>query len=116
MTDEGYAEGVDSLLIDEGGMAFTTYASDTRALAEASNVWAVQRLRWFAADFVRADVEDGRLVITDLRMGQEPNYVFRHVVAERGNPHWEPIPPKRLTMRIDRGDLGAVWRRIWHGD
>ncbi len=116
LTDDGYAEGFDSLLIDEGPMAFTTYDFDTRALAEASDLWAVRQLRWFAADFVRADVEDGRLVITDLRMGYEPSYVFRHVVAERGNPHWEQVEPERLMMLFDRGDLGAVWRRIWRTD
>ncbi len=116
LTDEGYAEGFDSLLIDEAHMAFTPYAFDTVALAEASDLWAVQRLRWFAADFVRADVEDERLVITDLRMGQEPNYVFRHVVAERGNPHWSPIEPERLTMLLDRGDLAAIRRRILHSN
>ena len=114
LTEDGYAEGFDSLLIDEGGMTFTSHVSDTRALAEASDLWAVERLRWFAADFVRADVEDGRLVITDLRMGVEPNYVFRHAVAERGNPHWKPLPPERLMLLFDRGDLAAVWRRMLH--
>jgi inner membrane protein len=114
LTDEGYAEGYDSLLIDEGRMAFTTYASDTLALDEAGDLWAVQRLRWFADDFVRADVEDDRLVITDLRMGAEPSYVFRHVVAERGNPHWTALPSERLMMLFGRGELTAVWRRILH--
>ena len=85
LTDDGYAEGFDSLLIDEGHMQFSSYTSDTDALAAAADIWAVQRLRWFAGDFVRADVVDQRLVITDLRMGLEPDYVFRHVVAEQGN-------------------------------
>lgn len=112
LTDEGYAEGFDSLLIDEGDIAFSSYPSDTAALAGASGLWAVQRLRWFADDFVRADVVDGRLVITDLRMGQEPQYAFRHIVAEYVNPHWEPIPPERMMVVFDRGDLGKVFERI----
>ena len=112
LTDDGYAEGVDSLLIDEGGMAFSTYSSDNRALAEAGDIWAVQRLRWFADDFVKADVVDGRLVITDLRMGQEPRYVFRHIVAEQGNPHWQPITPERAMAMFDRQDLASVFERI----
>ena len=112
LTDEGYAEGFDSLVIDEGNIAFSTYPSDTQALVEAGNIWAVQRLRWFADDFVRADVVDGRLVITDLRMGQEPQYVFRHTVARVGNPHWEPITPERMMVLFDRRDLGKVFERI----
>ena len=112
LTDKGYAEGFDSLLLDEGGMTFTTYPSATAALAEARDIWAVQRLRWFADDFVRGDVIDDRLVITDLRMGQEPTYVFRHVVARRGNPHWEEIVPERMMVMFDRGDLASVFERI----
>jgi inner membrane protein len=112
LTEDGYAEGFDSLLVDEGGMRFTTHASDTAALAEAGDIWAVQRLRWFADDFVAADVIDGRLVITDLRMGQESRYVFRHVVAEWGNPHWQPITPERMAISFDRSDLASVFERI----
>ena len=112
LTPDGYAEGFDSLLIDEGNIVFTGYPSDTAALADAGDVWAVQRLRWFANDFVRADVVDGRLVITDLRMGQEPQYVFRHAVAKSGNPHWEAIPPERMVVLFDHRDLGKVFERI----
>jgi len=112
LTDEGYAEGFDSLVIDEGAMRFSRHGSDKNALAEAGDIWAVQRLRWFANDFVRADVVDGRLVITDLRMGQEPRYVFRHVVAEYGNPQWQPIPPERMMALFDRRDLARVFERI----
>ena len=114
LTDEGYAEGLDSLLIDEGRMQFSTFVSDTRALEQASDIWAVRRLRWFAADFVTADVVDGRLVISDLRMGQAPDYVFRHVVAEQGNPHWQAIPPERMMQFFGRSDLASVWRRLWN--
>lgn len=112
MTDDGYAEGFDSLLVDEGGVAFAAFRSDTEALTEAGNVWAVARLRWFAEDFIRADVIDGRLVITDLRMGQEPRYVFRHVVAKQGNPHWEPVEPEQVMDIFSRGDLATIFHRI----
>ncbi len=112
-TDNGYLEGFDSLLVDEPGLEFRAYTSDTRAMAEADSIWAVQRLRWFARDFVRADVESERLVISDLRMGQEPHYVFRHVVAVRDNPHWVPVTTELLPFSIDQRALGRVWQRLW---
>lgn len=112
LTEDGYLEGFDSVLIDEGGMTFTQYPSDNEALTAADDVWAVRRLRWFASDFNRADVVDGRLVLTDLRMGQEPNYVFRHVVAEQGNPRWQAITPERYVMSFDRLDLNWILHRI----
>ncbi len=113
-TDEGYLEGLDSLLIDEGTMQFTEFTSDEQALAEAADLWAVQRLRWFADDFITADVVDDRLVISDLRMGQAPRFVFAHVVAERGNPHWEPIPTEQVHAVFAGRDIAAVWHRIFN--
>lgn len=111
-TDEGYLEGLDSLLIDEGPMQFRKFESDEQALADAAELWAVQRLRWFADDFITADVIDDRLVISDLRMGQAPRFVFSHVVAERGNPHWQAIPSEQVRAVFAGRDLGEVWHRL----
>jgi inner membrane protein len=111
-TPEGYLEGFDSLLLDEPTIDFRSYDSDVRALAEASDVWAVARLRWFARDFVKAEVRDGRLLVSDLRMGHEPSYVFTHVAAERGNPHWQAIATELIPVRYDRDILAETLQRI----
>ena len=113
MTDDGYLEGFDSLLVDEGPMRFDAYASDTEALHDASDIWAVGRLRWFSRDFLKAENDDGRLLVTDLRMGQEPNYVFTHVVAACGNPSWIPATTELLPTNFDSGVLRETWSRIW---
>ena len=113
ITDHGYLEGFDSLMVDEGTMRFTAYASETDAIEGAGDIWAVSRLRWFAQDFVKADIDNDRLVISDLRMGQEPTYVFSHVVAARGNPHWKEIPAELLPVSFGDRALSGVWDRIW---
>lgn len=113
LTDEGFLEGFDSLLVDEGRIDFTAHRFDRALLDASSDVWAVSRLRWFARDFVRAGLDDDRLLITDLRMGQEPIYVFTHVVAERGNPHWQPIPTELISPAIDERVLLDAWQRMW---
>ena len=113
ITDHGYLEGFDSLLVDEGTMRFTAYTSATDAIEGAGDIWAVSRLRWFAQDFVKAHIDNDRLVISDLRMGQEPTYVFSHVVAARGNPHWKEIPAELLPVSFGDRALAGVWDRIW---
>jgi inner membrane protein len=113
LTDAGYLEGFDSLLGTKDGIDFLAYDSDRQALREANGVWAVSRLRWFSRDFVKASVVDDRLLITDLRMGQEPIYVFTHVAAARGNPHWEPVPTELISPAIDERILLDAWKRIW---
>ncbi len=112
-TGEGYLEGFDSLLVNEGPMHFEAYASDRQALHAASNIWAVARLRWFSHDFVKARVHDDRLIVSDLRMGQEPAYVFTHVAAARGNPHWQEIPTEHIPISFSDRSLSQTWRRIW---
>jgi inner membrane protein len=113
MTDEGHLEGFDSLLVDEGTVRFTAYPSAVDAVQDAGDIWAVNRLRWFARGFVRAWIDNDRLVISDLRMGQEPTYVFSHVVATRGNPHWKEIPAELLSITFADRALGQTWDRIW---
>ena len=113
MTDDGYLEGFDSLVVDEGNMQFVAYLSDRQALDEASDVWAVARLRWFSRDFMKARVVDDRLLLADLRMGTEPIYVFTHVVAARDNPHWVAIPTELLPVSYDSSALAGTWERIW---
>ena len=113
LTDDGYLEGFDSLVLDEGVMQFEAYESDNAALEAASNVWAVQRLRWFSRDFMRATVENDRLVLADLRMGTEPTYIFTHVVASYSNPHWNEVPTELLPVSFSDRALAEVWQRIW---
>lgn len=113
MTGDGYLEAFDSLLLDEEALRFERYDSDTASLSAAGDLAAVRRLRWFSANFVAAEVTNGELVISDLRMGQESRYVFRFAVARRGNPHWQPIPPRQIPTLISREDVARVWERMF---
>ena len=75
----------------------------------------VERLRWFASDFVSAGIIDNELVISDLRMGQHPTYVFNHVVATASNPHWKPVTSRQLDVSFEARQLGGVWDTLWNG-
>ena len=112
-THDGYLEGYRSLVADEGPMSFTAYPSDNDSLQAASDIWAVARLRWFTHDFLKAQVRNDKLILSDLRMGVEPSYSFVHSVAARGDPHWHSIPPERITVTIEPKALLNLWHRIW---
>ena len=114
ITPNGYVEGYRSLAADRGPMTFRGYPSNTQALAEAGNVPAVQRLAWFNHGFMHAQVVNRELVLSDLRMGSEPDYFFRFAVARQGSP-WHAIPPRQLTMSRDAARMwGDTWQRIWN--
>jgi inner membrane protein len=115
MTPDGYVEGERSLVADDGPMRFRAHASDVPALAAARGFPSVARLLWFDHGFAMAQVRDGELVVSDLRMGSEPDYAFRFVVARQVTGGWQAIRPPRqapLDMRADSA-LAGVWRRIW---
>lgn len=53
-----------------------------------------ERLRWFTDDWLRYDVIDDALVVSDLRMGMAGHYTFRFKMAERApDGAWNAITP-----------------------
>lgn len=113
MTPDGYVEGFRSLVADDGAMTFRGHPSNVQALAEADDVPAVRRLAWFNHGFMRAQVVGDELVLSDLRMGSEPDYFFRFAVARRGSA-WQAIEPRQLQITRDANRLWtATWQRIW---
>lgn len=121
MTPNGYVIGERSLVADRGPMRFQGHASNTQALAQVRGLPAVRRLAWFNRGFMRAQVVDGELVLSDLRMGLEPQYNFNFVVARQHGAGWEAVPPRQVEAAyrapVARGRIGdalaRVWRRIW---
>ena len=120
MTSDGFVEGEYSLLDDlphdlpdtRGPMVFRAHRSDVDALDAARGIPAVARLLWFNHHFAKAEVVDGRLVLSDLRMGAEPDYTFRFAVAARDGNGWRAIPPEDPDWRQTRRMLGLMWRRL----
>lgn len=121
MTPEGYVIGERSLVADHGPMRFQAYPSQTAALAQAGSIAAVRELSWFNRGFMRAQERDGQLVLSDLRMGIEPDYNFNFAVAERRGGQWVAIAPRHVGAAYRAagadGNLGAalqaMWQRIW---
>lgn len=115
MTPEGHWEGERSLVADRGPICFDRHAWDTGALAQAAHLPAVRRLAWFNRGFMRADVEGGELRLSDLRMGAEPDYAFRFIVATWRGDDWQPLKPAvQLPWSVQaQGQLGPLWQRIW---
>jgi inner membrane protein len=86
----------------------TAYAhprGTARAACLAGND-AFRKLAAFNGGYFRIDVEDGEVLVSDLRMGLTPNYVFRFAVAEE-TPGGvvEMRPERRQLERSSNGDL-----------
>jgi inner membrane protein len=114
MTPQGFVEGERSLVADREPIVFRSYSSNVEALHGAQDIAAVQRLAWFNHGFQKAQVRDGVLVLSDLRMGAEPDYAFNFAVAERDGAAWRAIPARQLRWPWQATRrLTSMWQRIW---
>ena len=115
-SDGNYYEGYYSLLDGHSEVTLHRYESSKELLADLEKHWPVERLRWFTKGFYKVWQADGSVVISDLRMGSEPSYVFSFIVAKMGNPHFSAVPVQRLPADRDLDQLKFVWTRIWSAE
>jgi inner membrane protein len=114
LTPQGFLEGERSLVADEGPMEFRAYRSDRNALDQVADFPAVARLLWFSHGFMKAETRDDRLVLSDLRMGAEPDYSFRFAVARANGDGWRAMRVEQLKWPWAASRrLPDMWRRIW---
>ena len=108
----GYYEGFYSLLDETPDVPVKRYNSETELLRGIEDHWPVQRLKWFTKGFYAVSQLGQNIVITDLRMGLEPDYVFNFGVGKVDNPHAVHIPSKRMPTSRQLEQLRWVWERI----
>ncbi|MCB1887401.1 MAG: metal-dependent hydrolase [Rhodocyclaceae bacterium] len=108
-----YHEGYLSLLDPPGALRFTSYPRHPELLAPIADSAPVSRLDWFTRGFNAAALVTGDIVVTDLRMGLEPDYIFRFKVGRMSNPHAYPVPPERLPAQRPMARVAWVWQRIF---
>lgn len=113
MTDNGYYEGYYSLLDDNPAVTTKFYPSQTHLLEGIEHHWPVQRLQWFTRGFYSVQLVANDIVIQDLRMGVEPDYVFQFKVGELSNPHAVATKSERIPSQQRTERLADVWQRIW---
>jgi len=85
---------------------FTRYPREPALLAGLGDHPPVQRLRSFTDGFYGVEPRDGRVVITDLRMGQAGFYAFAFTIGAIRDEGVEPHTPERY--RYTRPD----WARV----
>jgi inner membrane protein len=105
-----YREGFASLLDPAGPMRFDRFDRGLDLYREVERFWGTRRIAWFSHGFFRMDERDGVATIADLRMGQEPDYVFRFRVAARMSPQWREADRAAVGSRGDAA-RGLAWLR-----
>lgn len=113
VSPQGYYVGYYSLLAP-GPLRFELHPSEPELLADVAEVWPVQRLRWFTKGFNVVSEREGQVILSDVRMGLEPNhYVFSFALGQRLNGTTELIPAARVApASYQQSDWRALAERI----
>lgn len=74
---DGYLEGYYSLLGHDQSIDFSFYSNDKNLYQAVHNNWYIKRMAWFTQGIFSVAENNGDVIITDLRMGGEPCYIFR---------------------------------------
>jgi inner membrane protein len=116
MQPDHYFEGFYSLLDKERNIAFDRFDRGARLAPELRGIDRFERIAAFSRGFYALREDGPRLIISDLRMGQEPTYTFSYAVAERASPPRALVPTMHVGKRPDTDRLLPwLWRRI-NGD
>jgi inner membrane protein len=112
-----YLEGWYSFAAPARTAFMQPYPGNRELIEPLADNWNVQRLAWFSSDWYGVEQIDGRVVIEDLRMGEEGQYVFRFAVGEQRDGDTVAIAPEALAwpVRLDRATFQKLWRRIRTG-
>ena len=70
---------------------------------------AFEKLNWFSRGFYRTDLVEGKVVMSDLRMGLTPGYVFRFAIGEAQGAEVTPITPERVSGLVQIEDEDWNW-------
>jgi inner membrane protein len=117
VSGDSYHEGYYSLFDKNDKtprIAFDAYPRGNALASELQDVDGVQRVRAFSKGLYAMREEAGRVLISDLRMGQEPDYTFTFAVAEK---HSAAVPIAVPEMVGGRGDIACslswLGTRMW---
>jgi inner membrane protein len=109
-----YFETYFSLFDQERPLYVDFYPRNLELMAGIEEHPPVVKLRWFTRGYYSFSKIGNHVVMTDLRMGSEPNYVFQFKVAKLNEGDPNPIDDARVETARDWRGLAWIWKRIWN--
>ncbi|PLR27103.1 MULTISPECIES: metal-dependent hydrolase [Pantoea] len=107
MTPERYGEAYWSLLSPGRSLQISWHDRQPALFTPFKGQWHAERVAWFSHGFYAMKQEGDRTLISDLRMGEEPDYTF---TFNLGSPQSPELAPQREPSV--RPALGEAWHKL----
>ncbi|MBE0378134.1 metal-dependent hydrolase [Pseudoalteromonas prydzensis] len=112
VTDQGHYEIYASVFDDVTNVDMQFYPSENALLEKLGGAKQITLLQNFTKGLYGVYQQDEKVIMSDLRMGQEGYYVFSFVVAEFKNKQLIAGQYQQLSNRFPRDKLGLIFARI----
>lgn len=109
LEDDRYHNIYISLFDDDAQAKIYTHPRHPELVACLGDNDAFAKLKWFSRGVYRADLEEQNIVVSDLRMGLTPSYVFRFAIAGYAFEEATSIPPQAVTNRMETIEQDLSW-------
>ena len=113
MSDGHYYEGYASVFDSVNDVSLNGYQTTPSLIKPIDKQWGIQRLQWFTKGFYSIREQTDKVILSDLRMGMECQYVFNFVVAEQDMSGIKVGNFERLSQRPNLSNVSNIWHRIW---
>jgi len=113
MSDDHYYEGYASVFDEPDEVTLSAYPTNPSLLNNIKNEWGVKRLQWFTKGFYSVREQQNKVILSDLRMGMECQYVFNFQVGEINSEGVTASNFDKISQRPSFNDMDKIWDRIW---
>ena len=112
ITQDEYLEGYSSLLDGSKRVSLDRYNNGKHDCEEWLNHWPIKRMDWFTNGAYALAVHDKTLVLSDLRMGIEDDYVFEFSIADWDDGQWQTDITRQKPIDIDGKRMATLLDRM----
>jgi len=113
MSDGQYYVAYASVFDEPNEVTINAYNTTPALLNDIENEWGVKRLQWFTKGFYSVHEQQNNVVLSDLRMGMECQYVFNFKVGEISSKGVSIGSFEKFSHRSNFNDIDKIWNRIW---
>ena len=114
MADGQYDVAYASVFDEPNEVTINAYNTTPSLLDDINNDWGIKRLQWFTKGFYNVRQQQSNIILSDLRMGMECNYVFNFVVGEKTDLGVNVGNFEKISQRSNLRSMSKIWDRIWN--